>query len=146
MGSLIEVCRHLGATPTQAQLEMASNARLDYYLRNMKPRPQAVEVLTEMKIQGYRTGLISNCATEVYVPWEQAPFPHLIEAPVFSCSVGLKKPDLRIYEMTLTKLGVKSSSCLYVADGDGGELQGAIEFPMKREQMLFVSTKRIGAG
>jgi len=30
MGSLAEVCRHLGVTPTQAQLELASRARLEY--------------------------------------------------------------------------------------------------------------------
>jgi putative hydrolase of the HAD superfamily len=130
MGSLIEICRGLGAMPTQAQLEAASKARLDYYSRNMKPRPEAVEVLTRLKFWGCRAGLISNCATEVYVSWKQTPFPHLIEAPVFSCSVGLKKPDPRIYEVALTKLGVKPNSCLYVADGDSGELQGAIEVGM----------------
>jgi putative hydrolase of the HAD superfamily len=130
MDSLIEICRDLGATPTQGQLEAASKARLDYYSRNMKPRPEAVEVLAQLKLWGCHTGLISNCATEVYVSWKQSPFPHLIEAPVFSCSVGLKKPDPRIYEVAVTKLGVQPNSCLYVADGDGGELQGAIEAGM----------------
>ena len=126
LGSLIEVCRHLGAARTQAQIKLASKARLDYYSRNMKPRPEAVEVLTQLRIWGCRTGLISNCTAEDYASWKQTPFPHLIESPVFSCSVGLKKPDPRIYEVAVTKLGVKPSSCLYVADGDDGELQGAI--------------------
>lgn len=130
MDSLIDICRHLGATPTQAQLELASKARLDYYLRNMKPRREAVEVLTQLKNWDYRTGLISNCTTEVHVVWKQTPFPHLIEAPVFSCSVGIKKPDPRIYQVVVTKLGVEPNSCLYVADGDGGELQGASEAGM----------------
>lgn len=127
LGSLIEVCRRLGAAPTQAQLELAAKARLDYYSLNMKPRPEAVEVLTQLRMRGCRTGLISNCATEVYPSWKQTPFPQLIEAPVFSCSVGLRKPDPRIYEVAVTKLGVRPGSCLYVADGDEGELQGAIE-------------------
>lgn len=130
MGSLIEICRALGATPTQAQIEAASKARLDYYSQNMRPRPEAIEVLTQLRLWGCHTGLISNCATEVYVSWKQTPFPHLIEAPVFSCSVGLKKPDPRIYEVALTKLGVKPNSCLYVADGDSGELQGATKTGM----------------
>jgi len=130
MGSLIEICHGLGATPTQAQLDAASKARLDYYSRNMKPRPEAVELLTQLRLWGYCTGLISNCATEVYVSWKQTPFPHLIETPVFSCSVGFRKPDPRIYQFTLTKLGVKPNSCLYVADGDSGELQGAIKAGM----------------
>ena len=130
MGDLIEICRDLRATPTQAQLEAAYKIRLDYCLRNIKPRPEALEMLARLKLRGCRTGLISNCATEVYTSWKQTPFPHLIEVPIFSCSVGIKKPDPRIYQIALTKLGVKPSSCLYVADGDSGELQGAIEAGM----------------
>jgi len=130
MGSLVEVCHRLRATPTQARLELASRARLDYYSRNMKPRAESVEVLTQLKAWDCRTGLISNCATEIHVSWEQTPFPHLIEAPVFSCSVGLKKPDPRIYEVAVNKLGVVPHACLHVADGDSGELQGAIDMGM----------------
>lgn len=105
-------------------------ARLDYCSRNMKPRPEAVEVLTQLRAWGRRTGLISSCATEVYVSWKQTPFPHFIEAPVFSCSVGLKRRDPRVYEVAVTELGTKPSSCLHVADGDEGELQGAIKAGM----------------
>jgi putative hydrolase of the HAD superfamily len=129
-GSLAEVCRNLGIRPTEQQLKQASQARLDYYFRNMKPRPDAVKVLTMLRAAGYHTGLISNCATEIYASWEHTSFPQLIEAPVFSCAVGLKKPDRRIYDLAAANLGVKSARCLYVADGDSGELQGAIEAGM----------------
>ena len=130
MGSLSEVCRTLGIDPTSAQLERACKARLDYYSRNMRPRRDAVKVLSQLKACGCHTGLISNCASEIHVSWEQTPFPRLIEAPVFSCSVGVKKPDPRIYAVAVTRLGVSPRSCLYVADGDSGELQGAIEAGM----------------
>jgi len=130
MGSLTEVCRQLGIASTPAQLEKASRARLDYYSRNMKPRRNAVEVLSQLRAHGCRTGLISNCATEVHASWEKTPFPKLIDVPVFSCSVGLKKPDPRIYGIALMKLGVEPYACLYVADGDSGELQGAITVGM----------------
>ena len=35
-------------------------AKLDYCSRNMKPRPEAVQVLTQLRIWGCRTGLISS--------------------------------------------------------------------------------------
>jgi len=130
MGSLTEVCRNLRIEPTQAQLERASKARLDYYSRNMKPRQEAIEVLTQLRACGCHTGLISNCATEIHTSWEQTPFPRLIDAPVFSCSAGFKKPDPHIYGMAVMKLGVKPHACLYVADGDSGELQGAMQAGM----------------
>jgi len=130
MGSLLEVCRALRFTPAQAQLELASQARLNYYLRNLKPRPDAVEVLTELKQRGHVIGLISNCATEMLASWQESPLSRLIESPVFSCSVGLKKPDHRIYEMAASTLGVRPQACFYVADGDNGELQGATDVGM----------------
>lgn len=130
MGSLVDVCRHLGAAPTQVQLEKASEARLDYYSRNMRPRPQAVALLKQLTERVCSIGLISNCASEVFASWEKSPFSDLIKEPVFSCSVGLKKPDPRIYEAAAVNLGVETSACLYVADGDSGELRGALDSGM----------------
>jgi len=125
MGSLIKVCHQLRVNTTQAQLELASKVRLDYYSRNMKPRPEAVEVLTQLKARGCLTGLISNCASEIHESWHNTPFPALIDAPIFSCSVGFKKPDRRVFELAIAKLEVKPKNCLYVADGDSGELKAA---------------------
>jgi putative hydrolase of the HAD superfamily len=130
MGSLSDICHTLGISPTPAQLERACKTRLDYYSRNMRPSHYAVEVLSQLKAHGCNTGLISNCATEIHASWELTPFPRLIEAPVFSCSVGLMKPDPRIYDVAVTRLGVNSRDCLYVADGDSGELQGALKAGM----------------
>ena len=79
-------------------------ARLDYCSRNMKPRPEEVEVLTQLRAWGRRTGLISSCATEVYASWKQTPFPHFIEAPVFSCSVGLKNRTRAFTKLLLRSL------------------------------------------
>ena len=130
MGSLQEVCRRLKAHPARPQLEAACRARLDYYLRNMRPRTDAVDVLTKLKVRGCLIGLVSNCATEIFDSWERTPLSGLIESPIFSCSIGIKKPDPRIYQMAAGKLGVEPAACLYVADGDSGELQGAIDAGM----------------
>ncbi len=44
---------------------------------------------------------------------------------VFSCEVGLKKPDPRIYQLVAKQLAVKPESCLYIGDGSSNELSGA---------------------
>lgn len=143
MGSLTVVCQQLGINATPSQLEQASKARLDYYSRNLKPRRNAVKVLSVLKARGCHTGLISNCATEINASWENTPFAKLIDVPMFSCSVNLKKPDARIYDLTTMKLGVKPSACLYVADGDSGELQGAVEAGM--DAVRIRSSQEIGS-
>ena len=54
----------------------------------------------------------------------------LVDVAVFSATVGLRKPDPRIYNMALEKLEVKASECLYIGDGSSHELTGALKVGM----------------
>lgn len=49
---------------------------------------------------------------------------------MFSSSVGFKKPDHGIYKLTIKKLGVESTDCLFVGNGLSSELCGAHELGM----------------
>jgi putative hydrolase of the HAD superfamily len=49
----------------------------------------------------------------------------MVDVEVFSCEVGLRKPDPRIYRLAAERLGVDPERCLYVGDGAYGELSGA---------------------
>ncbi len=62
--------------------------------------------------------------------WDELPLAGLIDVPIFSCTVGLMKPDPRIYRLAAEGLGVEPSDCLYVGDGIGRELAGAAEVGM----------------
>lgn len=44
---------------------------------------------------------------------------------VFSCNVGLLKPDRQIYELAMEHLNVSPEQCLFVGDGGSNELCGA---------------------
>ena len=52
------------------------------------------------------------------------------ETAIFSCAVGLKKPDPRIYQMATEQLKVKPEDCLYIGDGSSQELTGALKIGM----------------
>ena len=59
--------------------------------------------------------------------WKETPLASLFDATVFSCSVGLKKPDPRIYELACERLAVRPEDSLYIGDGGSRELTGAKE-------------------
>jgi len=61
------------------------------------PRDGAIETLRELGERGILRGLISVCSEEVAAIWEESAFRGLFEVTVFSCVVGLAKPDPRIY-------------------------------------------------
>ncbi len=118
-------CKKLGVYAEDAQVKLAARIRFDFTARSMTPRPDAVEVLSHLKSNGYKTGLISDCSAEVPAIWQDTPFAPLFDVTIFSCKVGVKKPSPRIYQLAIEQLGVEPHGCLYIGDGSSQELTGA---------------------
>ena len=105
--------------------------RRDSTLSLLEPRPGALETLVELRAQGRRVGLITVCSEDVPDVWNQTPFADLFDATVFSCSVGLRKPDPRIYRLACEELGVEPDEAMFVGDGANDELAGAERLGMQ---------------
>jgi putative hydrolase of the HAD superfamily len=99
--------------------------RRDVIERALVPIDGAVETISSLRERGLRVGLISSCSQEVPDLWSQTPFADLVDEPVFSCSVGLNKPEAEIYELACARLGVEPAEALFVGDGANDELAGA---------------------
>lgn len=127
---LAHICRLLGIDADDARIAAAAQLRFDYVRRSLAPRSDAVETLRELRAMGHKVGLISDCSPEIPQVWKETALVPLIEAPVFSCAVGLKKPDPRIYHLACERLAVDSRACLYVGDGGSRELTGAAQVGM----------------
>jgi len=119
------VCRGLGMKVEDSKRKEAADKRLALTANSMTPLPYAVEVLSRLKEDGYRTGLITDCSSEVPIIWDDTPFASLFDVTVFSCLAGIKKPDGRIYQLAVKGLEVEPGECLYVGDGSSNELTGA---------------------
>jgi putative hydrolase of the HAD superfamily len=119
------ICRKLGTQADDKKISLATKIRYDFVADTMKPRPDAIDVLSQLRSRGLKIGLISNCSPETPIIWEDTPFPPLFDAVMFSSSVGVKKPDSHIYHLAVDKLAVKPEDCLYIGDGDSQELSGA---------------------
>jgi putative hydrolase of the HAD superfamily len=120
------ICQALGVLAEREQVSAAARLRFDFTRRFLnEPRPDAAPTLSSLKSAGYKIGLISDCSSEVPLLWSDMPLAPLIDVPIFSCAVGLKKPDARIYLLACERLGVLPQRCLYTGDGGSHELSGA---------------------
>jgi putative hydrolase of the HAD superfamily len=128
-GTLREYLLELGA-PEDLVDELV-NLRRDLTRRLLAPRPGAVETLGELRAQGRRVGLITVCSEDVPDVWGETPFVDLFDAAVFSCSVGMRKPDPRIYRLACQELGVEPNEAMFVGDGANDELAGAERVGMR---------------
>ncbi|MFH1589345.1 MAG: HAD-IA family hydrolase [archaeon] len=96
--------------------------------------PETMDLLKKLKKLGIKTGVISNLATPYRTP---AVFiDNYIDEFVFSCDEGIKKPDPKIYQMMLDKLGVKASEAFMVGDSVMNDYITPTELGIKSELLI----------
>jgi putative hydrolase of the HAD superfamily len=123
--NIIYVCDGLNIHPDEKQIGKAAEIRFEFTRKYLVPKIGVIETLITLRENGYKTGLISDCSTEVPKVWDQTPFAELFDVHIFSCLVGMKKPDIRIYQRACGELSIASQHCLYIGDGSSNELSGA---------------------
>ena len=112
----------LGAEPDIGEILAM---RLERVKRVLVPRPDGLPTLDELRRRGHLLGMISVCTEDVPQVWDETPLGGKFDATVFSCDVGVSKPDPRIYEIACERLEVEPAECLFVGDGANDELPGA---------------------
>lgn len=122
---LRDLARRIGIVLSERQLSDLVRFRIDAVRAWLIAKPDAVSTLRVLKARGLRLGLLSDCGWETGIAWPSLPVAPLIDAPVMSFEVGVKKPNPRIYEIAVDRLGVPPGQCLYVGDGGSDELAGA---------------------
>ena len=132
------VCRVLKLPATKNQIGIAANIRFSFTRQEMlSPQTFAVETIFQLKTKEHKIGLLSNCSAETIIVWDETPFAGIFDITVFSCAVGLMKPDPRIFSLAAEKLQVKPNECLYIADGMDGELKTAAAVGMTPVRISF---------
>jgi putative hydrolase of the HAD superfamily len=123
VGSMVDALREFDPSP-EAVDEIVAMRRV-VTAQGLVPVPGSLETLTELRARDLRLGLITVCMDDVPALWPETPFHGLFDTEVFSCSVGLRKPDPRIYLLACEQLGVEPYEAMFVGDGDNDELAGA---------------------
>lgn len=79
------------------------------------PRLEVFRLVSSLHAKGYKTALLSNTelpAVEFFHEFDYDMFDVL----VFSCEQGVAKPQPRIYEITLAKLGSQAPRSVFIDD------------------------------
>ncbi len=86
---------------------------------------EILDTLGKLRLKDIKLGLISNADCIDCKYWNQSPLFKYFNDSIFSCNVGLLKPDRQIYELAMQRLNVSPEQCLFVGDGGSNELCGA---------------------
>ncbi len=102
---------------------------------------EVLDTLQKLKLKDIKLGLISNADCIDCKYWNQSPLFKYFDDSIFSCNVGLLKPDRQIYELAMQRLNVFPEQCLFVGDGGSNELCGAKKAGMSTVFSEMLETK-----
>jgi putative hydrolase of the HAD superfamily len=101
-----------------SEFDLARLRRL--YFDRIEPNPPMIGYMSDLRGRGLRMALLTNNVRE-WKPLWRAKLPELeeiFELVVDSAFVGMRKPEPRIYELTLERLGdgLRAEECVFVDD------------------------------
>ncbi len=89
----------------------------EIYFEALDPNPPMIELMRELKTSGYRMAMLTNNVREWEPLWRSMlPVDEIFEIVVDSGFVGTRKPEARIYELTLERVEMPAEACLFVDD------------------------------
>jgi putative hydrolase of the HAD superfamily len=133
--TLRTLVQRLGGTIDDVSLGRACAIRRSTQARLYGLRPGALVVLERLRDRGLKLGVLTDCSVELTEEWERLELAPLVDAAVFSCVEGRRKPDPQLFACVAARLGVDPAACVYVGDGGGHELTGAAASGMTALQL-----------
>jgi putative hydrolase of the HAD superfamily len=83
----------------------------------LDPNEPMIELMRELKADGLTMAMLTNNVREWEPLWRSMlPVDEIFETIVDSAFVGCRKPEARIYELTLERIGMPAEACLFIDD------------------------------
>lgn len=110
--------------PEVAARNLAADFR-ERFGRTVLLFPGVPELLTGLRVQGYRLGIITNGSTQVQrAKIDTTRLAPLVDVIVISEQEGIKKPAPEIFARALSRLGVTADEALFVGDNLELDIRG----------------------
>jgi epoxide hydrolase-like predicted phosphatase len=83
----------------------------------LHPNEEMIALMHELKAGGLKMAMLTNNVREWEPLWRSMlPVDEIFEEIVDSAFVGCRKPEARIYELTLERIGMPAGACLFIDD------------------------------
>jgi len=132
----------LQALGDELELQLNRDVQLDgfgrQYFEALRPNEPLIDYMRELGRRGYRLAICTNNVREWEELWRaKLPVDEIFDVVVDSAFVGTRKPERRIYEITLERLAVPPDAALMV---DDIEINCSAERALGIKAVLFCST------
>jgi len=139
-----EFLRELESELTQQLGRAVSLARFgEDFVDSLHPNQRLIDYMRQLSARGYKLAICTNNIREWEPLWRaKLPVEEIFDVIVDSAFVGTRKPEPRIYELTLERLGLQAPAALLV---DDIELNCDAARALGLEAIWFRSTEQTSA-
>jgi HAD superfamily hydrolase (TIGR01509 family) len=125
-------CLGFETSPEDARVKTAVNAFFEDYLSSLELNPCTRPILVRL-FKRYKLGLISNFtyAPVIYAALRKVGINRFFSAVLVSEDIGWRKPNRKIFQEALCRLGVKADETVYVGDSPVEDIGGATAAGMR---------------
>jgi epoxide hydrolase-like predicted phosphatase len=89
----------------------------EQYFEHLHPNHELIDYMRGLRARGYKLAICTNNVREWEQRWRaKLPVDEIFHVVVDSAFVGTRKPEPRIYELTLEQLGVPADAALFIDD------------------------------
>lgn len=89
----------------------------EVYFDALDPNEPMIALMRELKASGLKMAMLTNNVREWEPLWRSMmPVDEIFEEVVDSAFVGCRKPEGRIYRLTLERVGIAPEACLFIDD------------------------------
>jgi epoxide hydrolase-like predicted phosphatase len=113
------------------------------------PRPEMLALVRDLRQGGCKTALLSNTEPPCVRYFQELGY-DMFDVQVFSCTAGVRKPDARIYELAIDRLGVARDRAVFVDDNpmfvEGAKGAGLLGITFHNRGRLVRDLAALGCG
>lgn len=106
----VKICRALDRPIPDVESLWSSAFRSVY-----SPRPDVFSIVSSLHDGGNRTAILSNTEEPAMRFFHEQQY-DMFDVLVFSCAEGARKPERKIYEITIDRLGLKPEQTVFIDD------------------------------
>jgi putative hydrolase of the HAD superfamily len=117
----MSVATFMGRLSDQLSAQVGTEVDLDgfgeRYFGHLQPNERLIDYMRGLRERGYKMAICTNNIREWETLWRgMLPVDEIFEVVVDSAFVGSRKPEPRIYEITLERLGASAEATLFIDD------------------------------
>jgi putative hydrolase of the HAD superfamily len=117
----VSVATFMGGLSDQLSAQLGTEVDLDgfgeRYFGHLRPNEGLIDYMRELRARGYKMAICTNNIREWEELWRSMlPVDEIFDVVVDSAFVGSRKPEPRIYEITLERLGASPEATLFIDD------------------------------